>query len=334
MFRIGVIGTADIAKRKMIPAMLKAENVEYAGVAIAVKEEWEQECTETEYEQIYEKKQIKGREFVALFGGRLYESYMSLILDESVDAVYIPLPPALHYRWAKLALEHHKHVLCEKPMSVRAEDTKELIETAKRQNCVLWENYAFRFHSQFQAICEMVAQKKVGDIRLISAYFGFPFRGAGDFRYDAKMGGGALLDCGGYTVLAATELMGDGVTVKASSLTDSEEFGVDMYGNVTLQDEAGRVAQLAFGMDNSYRCQLTVWGQKGEIYANRIFTAPEEYEASVAVSGESTETLKFTDNQFFNSLQSFVSSAVNGVSQTHYQKLQLQADLVDRIRQG
>ena len=106
MFKIGVIGTADIAKRKMIPAMMKASGVEYAGVAIAAREEWEQEYFEKDYAELYAKKQIKGQEFVNLFGGKLYESYRSLILDESVDAVYIPLPPALHYRWAKEALEH------------------------------------------------------------------------------------------------------------------------------------------------------------------------------------------------------------------------------------
>lgn len=334
MFKIGVIGTADIAKRKMIPAMMKASGVEYAGVAIAAREEWEQEYFEKDYAELYAKKQIKGQEFVNLFGGKLYESYRSLILDESVDAVYIPLPPALHYRWAKEALEHHKHVLCEKPMTTNAEDTRELIGMAKQQNLVLWENYAFLFHSQFQAIREMVEQKQVGDVRLISACFGFPFRGAGDFRYDAKMGGGALLDCGGYTIKAATELMGNEVEVKASSLTASEKFGVDICGNITLQDENGRVAQLAFGMDNAYRCQLSVWGQKGEIMANRIFTAPEEYEAQVTVSGEFAAEKKFADNQFYHSLQRFVDCARNGVPETHYRKLLQQAELIDKVRQG
>ena len=308
MIKIGVIGTADIAKRKMIPAIKKLTDfVEYVGVAIAKKEEWEFDLDLSDDGLFNQKKKEKAQCFVQMFGGKVYEGYESLINDEDIDAVYIPLPPALHYKWAKLAILNKKHVLLEKPFTISYEHTKELLELAQINGVVVWENYAFCYHKQFEAIKQMIRTHKIGKVCEIKANFGFPFRGAEDFRYNKKYGGGALLDCGGYTIKAALELMDDDVSVDSATLIYEEPYDVDLYGNITLVDKNKQVAHLSFGMNNYYQCKLEVWGEKGLIIAPRIFTAPEDFEAIVEVhEGKEDEIYQYKDDQFEKSVLTFV----------------------------
>ena len=104
---------------------------EYKGVAIAASSEWDEPHSEKEYEQILENKKAKAKTFCDDFCGKTYIGYEALLKESEIDAVYIPLPPALHYKWGKLALENGKHVLMEKPFSINFEQTKEsLVHTS------------------------------------------------------------------------------------------------------------------------------------------------------------------------------------------------------------
>ena len=165
----------------------------------------------------------------------MYNNYNELLSSADIDAVYIPLPPALHFKWAKMALENGKHVLLEKPFTTSLSDTEELIRIAKEKNLAVHENYMFSYHTQLDWIKNKVSEGVIGDIRLIRIDFGFPFRGANDFRYNKALGGGALLDCGGYTIKLATMFLGDTAEVKTSQLNYKEGFEVDIYGSATLQ---------------------------------------------------------------------------------------------------
>ena len=119
MIRIGVIGSSNIAERRMIPAILKESSFEYVGVAISTKEEMDFTGTDEEFEPVRLHKIEKANRFKETFGGKVYNSYESLLTDEDVDAIYIALPPALHYKWAKKAINNKKHVILEKPFTVK-----------------------------------------------------------------------------------------------------------------------------------------------------------------------------------------------------------------------
>ena len=254
--KIGIMGASEIAFRRFLPALNKCSHVTYAGVASRTPE--------------------KGIPFQESYGGCVYENYDALLADESVDAVYVPLPPALHYKWGKKVLEAGKHLLMEKPFTTNSHDTEQLLELAQKKGLIVHENFMFLYHSQLARIKEMICSGTLGDIRLYRMSFGFPMRGQGDFRYNRELGGGALLDCGCYTVRLALELLGDTTKVVHSKLIQPDGFEVDVYGNAVLENDTGEVAQVAFGMDNAYQCQLEVWGSKATLIAARVFTAGAE----------------------------------------------------------
>ena len=269
MKRIGIICPSEIAFRRFLPALKEARCFEYAGVAIASKEEFVGATDE-----IMAKERAKAQTFVDNHGGKMYEGYSTLIHSDEVDAVYLPLPPGLHYRWAKEALTAGKHILCEKPCTTTLTNTEDLLKDANGKGLAVHENYMFAFHDQLEAVNEIVRSGEIGEVRLYRISFGFPMRAQNDFRYNKALGGGALLDCGGYTMKYASMLLGPTAELKYAQSNNIEGFSVDMYGSAALVNEGGITAQIAFGMDHNYKCELEVWGSKGTIYTKRILTAP------------------------------------------------------------
>lgn len=307
--RIGVLCPSEIAFRRFMPALKKSDGFEYVGIAAATEDEWSGNGSDN----VVASEMEKAEKFRAEYGGRIFSGYSELIKSADIEAIYIPLPPALHYKWAKLALVNGKHVLLEKPFTTSLEDTKSLIELAKKNNLAVHENYMFVYHTQLDFIREQIDTGTIGDIRLIRIDFGFPFRGANDFRYDKALGGGALLDCGGYTLKLASLFLGDTAKVTTSQLNSKDGFEVDIYGSATLVNDDGLTAQVSFGMDNSYKCSLEVWGSTGTIYTNRILTAPEGYEPVVTIkSGNDERTVKLpADDTFGKSIDFFAGCIYN-----------------------
>lgn len=316
MINLGILGCSEIAFRRFMPAVLNVSRITVKAVA----EEYAPE---------------KLTEFCETYQLEAEKDFLSLIEREDIDAVYVPQPPALHHKWAKIALEHGKHVLIEKPSTISYEQSRELVELAKENNLALHENYMFQYHSQIAGVQKLVSDGAVGDVRLIRADFGFPMRAQNDFRYNAALGGGALLDAGGYTAKLATLFLGETVKVDCAKLNYMDGFEVDMYGNATLSNEARQVCQLAFGMDNSYRCSLEVWGSTGRITTNRIFTAPPGFEPMVTLeTPEGTKAISLeADSHFEHSIEEFVKEVSDQkVRAAMYQQILVQAQLVEDIR--
>ncbi len=285
--KIGILGAADIAYRRFLPALEKCPEIVYVGVASRTLE--------------------KTLRFAERFGGKVYGSYGELLADKSVDAVYVPLPPALHYEWGKKVLLAGKHLFMEKPFTTAPGDTRELLELAAERRLITHENYMFLYHRQLTKVKELIADGMLGKIRLYRMAFGFPKRAEGDFRYCKTLGGGALLDCGGYPVRLALDLLGESARVVQAKLVQLEGYEVDLYGSAVLENDAGQTAQISFGMDNSYKCELEVWGSRGCLQAGRIFTAPSDFEPVITVktqAGEETASVQ-ADDAFLNSLHQF-----------------------------
>ena len=302
MIRIGIICPSEIAFRRFLPSLKLSEGFEYMGVAIASKEEFVGATDE-----ILAKERQKAQTFVDNYGGKIFEGYGTMISSNEIDAIYLPLPPALHFKWAEKALLNYKHVFVEKPSTTSLSDTNDLITIASQNHLALHENYMFIYHSQLEEINNVVRSGEIGDVRIYRITFGFPRRDANDFRYNKSLGGGALLDAGGYCLKYANYLLGGNARISTAQANYLDEFEVDMYGSATMVNDEGEVAQLAFGMDNDYRCDIEIWGSKGTITSGRILTAPADFLPSYSIK-KNQETIRYhlaPDDAFFKSIQRF-----------------------------
>lgn len=330
MKRIGIICPSEIAFRRFLPALKEAACFEYAGVAIASKEEFVGAT-----EEILAKERAKAQTFVDNYGGKIYEGYRNLIESNDIDAVYLPLPPGLHYQWAKVALNAGKHILVEKPCTTGLVNTQDLLQEAGKKQLAVHENYMFAFHDQLKAVSDIVASGEIGDVRLYRVSFGFPMRAQNDFRYNKALGGGALLDCGGYTLKYVSMLLGPTAQIKYAQSNNIDGFGVDMYGSAALVNDEGVTAQVAFGMDHNYKCELEVWGSKGTLYTNRILTAPAGLVPEVTIrKGHDEEKCNLpADDAFKKSILHF-SHCIDDATmrKENYNTLLRQAQLVEDFK--
>jgi predicted dehydrogenase len=319
MMKFGILGASDIAFRRFLPALEKCGAFSFAGVA--------------------SRGGGKAQAFICAFGGKSYKGYDALLEDAEIDCVYIPLPPALHFEWGRKALEHGKHVLLEKPFTASLDDTRTLLALAEASGLAVHENYMFQYHSQIDFIRSKLPE--LGALRLIRLDFGFPFRGAGDFRYKRDLGGGALFDCGGYTLKLASLLLGGSADVVHACLGYSPDFDVDLYGSAVLRDANGTsgtnglCVQLSFGMDNTYRCRLDVWGSKGNLLADRVFTAPDGFAPTVTIQSESgtANYILEPDDAFAKSILRFADCIqLNDARRQNCAEILKQAQNVEKFR--
>ena len=318
MIKIGILGCAEIAFRRFLPALM--ENKEFECVCIAEE---------------YDKSKLE--QFEKEFGIKSAESFQSIIEDENIDAVYIPLPPALHFPYAKAALEHGKHVFVEKPSTISYEQTSELVELARKKNLVLQENYMFQYHAQLADIEKIIASGELGKLRLVRTSFGFPRRAGGDFRYVKELGGGTMLDNGGYTIKLINRLLGRSTRLVASRLDYDEETGVDIFGTAEFMNADGVLAQAAFGMDCQYQCSLELWGSKGRLTTGRIYTTPNGFVPTALIeTGAGSRNIQLASCDAFEESIKMYLRAVDddGLRADMAQELVRQAEFVDAVRKN
>ncbi|MDQ2799773.1 MAG: Gfo/Idh/MocA family oxidoreductase, partial [Armatimonadota bacterium] len=169
--RWGVIGaTARIAHNALIPAILSSEHAELAAVA--------------------SRRLDSAQEIAANAGPEVaaYGDYDSLIADGNVDVIYLPLPNNLHLGWAVEAMNNGKHVLCEKPLALNADQAQEMVETAEANGVILSEAFMYRYHPLQQEVASLVRGGALGDIQLVRASFSFVQTNEDDYRRDPGMG--------------------------------------------------------------------------------------------------------------------------------------------------
>jgi len=217
----GVLGTAAIAANCTIPGMMKAENCELYAIAGRSLEKVE----------LYKER----------FGFQIgYVGYDRLLADPDVEAVYIPLPNDIHKEWVIKALNAGKHVLCEKPLALNAQEVKEMFDAAKRNNVILMEAYAYLHGQYVESLCKDVASGIIGDLVYIDTAFltqGYKK----DFRLHKHLGGGMIYDLGCYCTTMILSLL------QASS--SDKEYASDTYqpvyvrASAEMSDEAEELGQ-------------------------------------------------------------------------------------------
>ena len=197
-------------------------------------------------------------------------SYEGVLANRDVDVVYIPLVNSVHREWTLRALAAGKHVLCEKPLGMNAAEAEEMADAARRSGRLLMEAFMYRFHPRIR---EFVAGLTGEERPLhVQASFGFPLNDPSNYRLDAALGGGALLDVGCYTVSVARWLLGEPDTVLARARID-RETGVDMSVSALLHFAGGGTASLWCSFESAEEQGLTAVTAKGTYSLERPFTA-------------------------------------------------------------
>ncbi|MFI6864502.1 Gfo/Idh/MocA family protein [Streptomyces sp. NPDC050421] len=311
--RIGVLGCADIARRRMLPAM--AALPETVPAAVASRDPAKAEAT--------------GRPF----GARPVSGYGELLDRDDIDAVYVPLPAALHEQWTEAALRAGKHVLAEKPLTLDPARTRRLLALARARGLVLMENVMFVHHPQHERVRELVASGAIGELRALDTEFAIPSLPPHDIRLRPELGGGALWDVGVYPVRAALHLLDENPRLVGAALVRAPGDEVDTGGSVLLRTGSGVVAHLAFGMKHAYRNAYTLWGSEGRITVDRVFTPPADHRPVVRLerAGGCEEIVLEAADQVTATLRAFAHAVRAGHQDDTAAPLR-QALLLDAIR--
>ncbi|WP_282700348.1 Gfo/Idh/MocA family oxidoreductase [Streptomyces sp. CC219B] len=292
---LGLLGCADIAVRKVLPALAAAPGgLRLAAVASRTPE--------------------KAKEVAARFGARAVAGYPELLADPEVESVYIPLPPALRAPWVRAALDAGKHVLAEKPLTADPAETAALATLAESAGLVLWENCMFVHHSQHHYVRALVADGAIGELRTIQAQFTIPPRPADDHRLRPDLGGGALLDGAGYPVRAAQFFLGDELTVLGASLKPHPAHGVDIAGDALLRHADGVTAHVGFGMEHFYVSRYQLLGSTGRITVEHAFTTPPAHRPLIRIDRQDHQELRTlpADDHCANTLTRFADAVRAG----------------------
>jgi len=313
--RIAVIGCADIARRKMLPAMARTAGAEV--VAIASRDP------------------AKAAEQANRFGGRPVHGYAEVLSRTDVEAVYIPLPAALHAEWIAAALSAGKHVLAEKPLTAEPALSSELFRLARSKGLTLMENVMFVHHAQHAAVQRLIADGAIGELRAFHGTFTIPALAAGDIRYAPGLGGGALLDLGLYPVRAALSLLGSALTVAGAVLGSEPGRLVDTTGAALLRNDGRVAAHVTFGFEHAYRSSYTLGGSEGWLTVNRAFTPPPDYAPVLTLDGRNgIETIRLEpDDQAANAVAAFAAAVRTGESPGSAETMR-QAEILADIRRS
>ena len=255
--RWGILSTAKIGTRKVIPAMQKAASVEL--LAIASRDS-----------------QRAGAVASELGIPRVYGSYEALLDDPEVDAVYNPLPNHLHVEWSIRAIAAGKHVLCEKPIGLSVAEAEQLAAAADaKPGLKVMEAFMYRHHPQWVKSKELVDSGAIGTLKAVQAVFAYNNTNPDDIRNQAEIGGGGLMDIGCYPISVSRFLFGAEPERVSASLEFDASFGTDTYGAV-IMDFPGGTGSFFYSTQAEPQQRVTVTGTDGRIEVVIPFNAPPD----------------------------------------------------------
>jgi predicted dehydrogenase len=218
--RWGVLSTAGIGVKKVIPAMQKGEWIEV--VAIASRHQGKAEETAR-----------------ALGIAKAYGSYEELLADPQIEAIYNPLPNQLHVPWSIRAAEAGKHVLCEKPLSMTVAEAKTLLAVQQRTGVTIGEAFMVRTHPQWLRTRELIASGRIGQLRSVQGFFSYFNTDPKNIRNIAECGGGALMDIGCYPINTSRFVFGE-EPLRVSGLIERDPTSkVDRLTSAILEFPSG-----------------------------------------------------------------------------------------------
>jgi xylose dehydrogenase (NAD/NADP) len=212
-----------------------------------------------------------------------------MLADPAIDVVYIPLPNSLHVEWTVRSLEAGKHVLCEKPMALRAGDVDRIADAVRRTGRQAEEAFMYRHHPLTAAAAAVVTSGRLGEIRTFKGTFTFPLTRERDVRFDPALGGGSVWDVGCYPVSYMC-FLADRAPTQVFGWQHTGPSGVDLAFSGMLQFEGDRVGQFDSGFLGPLRAEMEVVGRDASLRIVRPFRT-DDFSRLLLARGDTVETL-------------------------------------------
>jgi predicted dehydrogenase len=252
----GVLSTAKIGTVKVIPGMRAGELCDIAAICSRDKARAEGAAKK-------------------LGIPKAYGSYEELLADPEIEAIYNPLPNHLHVPWSVKAAEAGKHVLCEKPVALTADEAQTLIEARDRTGKLIQEAFMVRFHPQWLRAREIVRSGAIGELRAIQGFFSYHNVDPNNIRNMADIGGGGVYDIGCYPIVTSRFLFEDEPTRVVSVVERDPVMKTDRLVSAILDFPAGQASFTCSTQLVPYQ-RMQVFGKKGRIEIQIPFNAPPD----------------------------------------------------------
>ncbi|MGB7167412.1 MAG: Gfo/Idh/MocA family oxidoreductase [Acidobacteriaceae bacterium] len=281
--RWGILSTANIGVKKVIPGMQRGELSTVTAIA--------------------SRDLAKGRAIAAQLGiPTAYGSYEELLADPAIDAIYNPLPNQFHVPWTIRAAEADKHVLCEKPLSLTLAEAESLLAVRERTGVQIGEAFMIRCHPQWLHTRALIDEGRIGTLRAVTGVFSYFNDDPANIRNQVECGGGALYDIGCYCIHAARYAFGQEPTRVCGLIDRDPAFGTDRLTSALLDFPGGHAIFTASTQFVPYQ-RVHFLGTKGRIEIEIPFNAPPDRPTRIFVddggdvfgSGITTETFPVVD---------------------------------------
>ena len=254
--RWGILSTAKIGLQKVIPAMQRSETCEIRAIA---------------------SRDLSAAQAAARALGIpvAYGSYDELLADGGIEAIYNPLPNHLHVPLSIRAAEAGKHVLCEKPIALDANEARKLIEARDRTGVLIQEAFMVRYHPQWLRVRELVRNGRIGTLRSVQGFFSYNNRDPKNIRNMADIGGGGLYDIGCYPITGARFVFEDEPARVMGLIERDPEWGIDRLTSAILEFPGGHATFTCSTQIVPYQ-RIHFFGTAGRIEIEIPFNAPPD----------------------------------------------------------
>jgi predicted dehydrogenase len=293
MLRFGIISTAKIGRDAVVPAIQDAENCVVAAVA--------------------SRDLARARDMADRFSApHAFGSYEEMLASDKIDAVYIPLPTSQHIEWAIKAADAGKHVLCEKPIALKAGEIDGLIAARDRNKVIISEAFMVTYAPVWRKVRSLIAEGAIGKLRHVQGVFTYFNRDPGNMRNIPELGGGGLPDIGVYPTISTRFSTGK-EPLRIQAVTERDpEFGTDIYSSVKA-DFGDFELSFYISTQMANRQLMVFHGTEGFIEVKSPFNAdrwgPEELELSNRGHNQST-IFRFQDSrQYRKQAEAFARAA-------------------------
>ena len=298
--RWGILSTADIGRRKVIPGILRADRCEV--VAIGSRDA-------AQARQVADELGIPAA----------HGSYEALLADPTVDIVYIPLPNHLHAVWTIAAARAGKHVLCEKPLAMNAAEAERMLDVCAAEGVRLMEAFMYRLHPSWEEVRRLVEGGRIGRLLAVQSWFSYANDDPANIRNQLDAGGGALYDIGCYTINLSRMLFGAEPVGVSASVVREPGSGVDVLSSAILEFETGTATfTVSTRVESDQR--VDVYGTDGRISVEIPFNIPPDRPTRIFVTAggdppvaPATETITFgTADPYTVQAERFAAAILDG----------------------